>query len=493
MKINSLIVDGQYVIFKKRTLIYSEKNSKGKTTLLRLILFAMGFPIPSTKGVNFEKATTQVEIERGKTKLKVIRKNGIVKIFQNGEYLEDFDDKEFTSIEAVIFGVSNEMILNNILATFYFDQEKGWTLLNRGKVIGSIQFSIEKYLEGIGSKKLDEYHSDVLKLTQNINFYSQLKKIVSLNDDAGRNVTNLNWDGYKEHENSLRTIELQIRRINDQIKQLNSARVDNEKLVSLLSNLNIMVRTGSGEKIKVSKNNIVNFKLNQSMIDVRLVNLRRQLREKEGDRRTEQNVLEKLNLFDLDSKVDRFRESLFNLNMTPESIEGILSELKKQRKETNSKIKNIINASGITTELYKLIEQYAKVLGVEKYIDRTNEFILTSNLKRYSGAILHLIVFAYRMALLKLLEKNTEIKPPIIIDSPLSGELDQGNAKRMFKLLSSEFSDYQIIVASIDKLENMAFSWDKQIVMKNNLFDTLDNIKDRKTKLDEGQSTPKKN
>ena len=43
-------------------------------------------------------------------------------------------------------------MLSNILGAFYFDQEKGWTLLNRGVVIGSIHFNIDELVRGIGEK-----------------------------------------------------------------------------------------------------------------------------------------------------------------------------------------------------------------------------------------------------------------------------------------------------------------------------------------------------
>lgn len=473
MRINYLSVDERSVTFRNHVLIYSSQNSVGKTTLLRLLLYAMGFPVPSTKGINFEKVKTKVEIEKNNKVLLLTRENAFMKVYQNNKLLDSFDTKDYESIAAIVFGSSDERLLNNILAPFYFDQEKGWTLLNRGKVIGGIQFNIEKYLEGIGSQKLDEYHLDIMKLNRDINFYGQLKKIVVANDDVKRNITNLDWDEYDDHENKLRTIELQIERLKSQIDQLQEVKTNDKKLVNMVNNLNIVIRTKSGEKEYVTKENIVGYDINQSVIDVRLVNLNRQLREEQTKSRVEQGRLENLDLFNLESKVDRFRESLTNLDMTPESLETILSDLKKKRNKLNKQIKNIINGSKVTTELYSTIKEYAKILDVEEYIDNTSEFILTSNLKRYSGAILHLIVFAYRMALLKMLGDNTGIKPPIIIDSPLSGELDQKNVKKMFKLLNLEFSDYQIIVASIDKLNDVDFNWDKRIVMKDSLFETL--------------------
>ena len=37
--------------FKKNTLIHSSENSVGKSTLLRLLFYSMGYNIPQTKGL----------------------------------------------------------------------------------------------------------------------------------------------------------------------------------------------------------------------------------------------------------------------------------------------------------------------------------------------------------------------------------------------------------------------------------------------------------
>lgn len=47
-------------------LVHSEKNSKGKTTLLRLLLYSIGYAIPSTKKIKFEECTTETVLEIGR-------------------------------------------------------------------------------------------------------------------------------------------------------------------------------------------------------------------------------------------------------------------------------------------------------------------------------------------------------------------------------------------------------------------------------------------
>lgn len=479
MKIKKLIVDNKYVVFSHRNLINSSENSVGKTTLIRLILFAMGFAIPSTQKVNFNNLITRIYIENNSKNYLLIRSKDSVKIYEDDSYIETFNVRVENEIGVVIFGITNNLIINNILATFYFDQEKGWTLLNRGTVIGGIKFNIEEYLEGMSQNELGQYRQSVLRLNKDIAFYSQLKKLIEINDDRERKVNDFNWSDVKNKENQIRTIDLDIEQTESQISQLKEVRNDNQKVMRMVDSLNLVVRTDSGDSIIVSKDNVENFKINTSILDIRISSLNKQLDKKKALKNELQSNLQNIQLFNMESRVDKFKESVKNLNMTPQSFELILKDLRAKRRELNQKIKNIMNDSNLANELYSLIIKYSEVLGVKDYIDETTDFILTSNLKRYSGAVLHLIVFAYRMALLKLLERHLKVKPPIIIDSPLSGELDEENVNKMFELLKNEFDDYQLIVASINDLKNIAFNWDDKITIHNTLFESINLLNEK--------------
>ena len=61
MVINSIEISSsdkskKYNLKNDFNLIFSEKNSKGKTTLLRFILYGLGYNIPPTEGIgDFDK------------------------------------------------------------------------------------------------------------------------------------------------------------------------------------------------------------------------------------------------------------------------------------------------------------------------------------------------------------------------------------------------------------------------------------------------------
>ena len=39
---------------EKRNLIYSKTNTKGKSTFVRLLFYALGYPIPNMRGIKYE-------------------------------------------------------------------------------------------------------------------------------------------------------------------------------------------------------------------------------------------------------------------------------------------------------------------------------------------------------------------------------------------------------------------------------------------------------
>lgn len=62
---------------------------------------------------------------------------------------------------------------------------------------------------------------------------------------------------------------------------------------------------------------------------------------------------------------------------------------------------------------------------------------------------MHKTVFAFRLACLLEVEKHLNIKMPIILDSPSGKEIDHQNIEAMIKILKRDFSENQIIIASI--------------------------------------------
>ena len=69
-------------------------------------------------------------------------------------------------------------MLNNLLGTFYVDQEKGWTILNRGVVIGSNHFNIEELIRGLSNRDCDKL---INKMSEKMILPSDLCNINGIN------------------------------------------------------------------------------------------------------------------------------------------------------------------------------------------------------------------------------------------------------------------------------------------------------------------------
>lgn len=101
------------------------------------------------------------------------------------------------------------------------------------------------------------------------------------------------------------------------------------------------------------------------------------------------------------------------------------------------------------SRVYNNVLKYAIELGIGTDTTLAASYLFTSNLKELSGALLHKTVFAFRLAYIIEIEKFLGDKLPIILDSPSGKEVDQENIKLMMDILKRDFSDHQIIIASI--------------------------------------------
>ena len=110
-------------------LVHSDDNTVGKTTLLRLMLYALGYQIPNTKNMKFEKCITQVVLTSNGKTFHIKRENEYLLVDDETSTEYYILPTELNQFHAVVFGTDNNDVLNNLLGTFYMDQEKGWTTL----------------------------------------------------------------------------------------------------------------------------------------------------------------------------------------------------------------------------------------------------------------------------------------------------------------------------------------------------------------------------
>lgn len=472
MKIKSLSINGNAIKFGgQSTLIYSEKNSVGKTTLIRLLLYTLGYPIPSTKGLRFSKMNLSVDLEVGDSEY-TIHRNDSTLFVSNGDQDEAVYNvkNDFTEIQSIIYSISEPKILDSILGLHYFDQEKGWTLLNRGKVVGNIRFSVETFIEGLTSSKLSDLNVELASLKREQRAYRQIREVLSAREEVSDQEDSIEWSPIDKLQSDLRSTEMEIRKIQNSMAKLQGVKKDNSRLISLIEGMNVRIKTTDGTEERVTKENIIDFDSNQALITAQIARYKRMLDElsDEGNR-IRRKLNSRLSLIDVDSQMDRFNLAISDLSISTDDLDKILKNYTDNIRKINIKIKNILQKTDISSKLYSRIIEFSKKLGVEDMLDTGSDFIFTSNLKRYSGAKLHLLVFAYRLALLKEVQERFGETYPIILDSPLSGELDIGNLTKMLQLIHSDFSKNQLIIATIYDLTQID-TWDQIVKMNDGVL-----------------------
>ena len=127
---------------EKRNLIFSETNTKGKTTYLRLLFYSLGYSIPNMKGISFEKIQTTIVFSEKDQEYTVERNGNILELSTCFEKLYFTLPSEHDAFLSYIFQYENIKVIKNLLGFLYIDQDRGWSLLNRGTVVGRIKFNI---------------------------------------------------------------------------------------------------------------------------------------------------------------------------------------------------------------------------------------------------------------------------------------------------------------------------------------------------------------
>jgi len=148
-------------------------------------------------------------------------------------------------------------------------------------------------------------------------------------------------------------------------------------------------------------------------------------------------------------------------------VDGLEKEVKNIREEISKITKN---NNTIGSHIFEVIIKYATELEIGDKDSISPTYLFTSNLKELSGAILHKTVFAFKLGYISAIKKKLNIKLPILLDSPTGKEVDQENIKLMMNILKRDFSDHQIIIASIFEYD---FNNINTIEIKNRLIEML--------------------
>lgn len=459
-------------------LVFSHKNSKGKTTLLRFLLYSLGYNIPNTRKIKFDRCEVEAIIQCDNVgDIKLCRYNyDQIEVAINDELQTYILPDQLHDLHKIIFGTTNKDLLNNILGAIYVDQEKGWTLLNRGTAIGSIRFNIEELIRGLSGCDCSDLIKREAQLSRELSKYRQMSSIAKYRETVISESGDLIADDYEtEAESMIAQLLMRQKNLQTELKRVEKNIADNKRVKTYIGEMKLMVLAPDGETIiPVTENNIVGLSdtldfliTKRKMIAGELQQVMHKLSslQKESDSESEQ-----LSFLQSESMIDVFDKKIASVPMNAVAIEREIKRLEKTLKAIRQEISTKTKSdSGIIKSLYDNMVRFATTLDVGNSESIASSYLFTSNLKELSGAVLHKTVFAFRLAYIIEIQKKLGIKLPLILDSPSGKEVDPDNVQLMMNILKTEFSDNQIIIASIFKYD---FDTVNIVEIKNRLIET---------------------
>jgi len=483
MKINKLVLRHKYA-FKDKVvdlnnnilILHSHDNETGKTTLMRAILYTLGFAIPDTELIKFNNFEFSLYIKNNNNNYKITRKGQLLTINEN-----EYDlPTEQTGAHGFLFGIENNEIISNILGAIYFDQEKGWTLLNRGKIIGDNRFNVESFFRGLKGDESD----DSYRLVANINILE--KKIIqyklmfsvseyqeAINHDVEKNLNYKTYDQKLDEEMLTKKIKLQ--KVEDEINSITEIINKNKSFSDFIYAKNIFVKNPiDNTPIRVTRETLFEFLDTEEINSARKSKLIAERNKLKNEILTREQAQEKEKdefLFDL-TNVDEELTKRFSKfqNINSVQVKIMLDKFIKERYILKKTLENRTKQNNPwVSNAYDIIYKYAQELRIP--IDYKIN-IFTSNLKAKSGAILHKMVYIYKLTYIKLLSQKLGYPLPIFLDSPSGREVEKNTIEEMLKIIKRDFSKHQIIIASIYNYSDL-FPKLKTITMNRTLFDNL--------------------
>lgn len=480
MRLIRLIINNKEAKFKGNTLITSKKNTSGKTTFIRLILYSVGWNIPSTKKINFSKLVTRLYVDIDKQLYCFVRHNTDVDIYRNGKYIDKFDTRsDLNELLSIYSTLSSPFLLDNLLGTFYFDQEEGWNWLSKGKVIGGYRFNIGEFIEGLNNDDQSKIREKIAIINQELKGYNLLKKNLTYKQAIDLN-TKYDWNDFDKLNARLRTIEFNIAKLRKKITTLSRARKNNDHFISMIADMKLKIKTKHGDEELVTKDNICGFSDQRSFITARLSILKREEKQHINEKYKIENELKKFTkLFNIQSQLDRFNDSISELNIDLNSVEKIINNLRNEKSNLNKELEDIISKNNYAQKIRERIIEFCKELKIDQYINDNEDNLFSLELKKYTGAVLHLLAFAFHLAYLSVLQEKKKQVFPIIIDSPFGNEITNENVKLMYSLLNKKFSNNQIITASINDISRFS-NVENKIIFNGSMLKSLEFVGDIK-------------
>lgn len=458
-------------------LVHSDKNSRGKTTLLRFMLYALGYTIPNTRKIKFDRCEVEMVVKSEKSgEIKLVRNDlPSIQVEINGEKSTYVMPEQQVELQKLFFDTDNIEIISNLLGTFYVDQEKGWTLLNRGVVIGSIHFNIEELIRGLSGIDCTDLIKKEAQLSREVNKYKQMFSVAQYQETIQVEEGSVVTEKYEDMVNShIDALLIQQRDIKGELRRIDGTLSDNKRFKKFVTEMKLLVNTPDGSVMQVTEDNIVGLTDSISLlvakrkaVAIKLAEVSSKIENMQKERESE---YEQLEFFKSASQIEVFDRRISRMPLNPVAIKQEITRLENQVRAIREEISRVTKEKNtVASEMSRTIIKYSEELELGDKDSISKAYLFTSNLKELSGAVLHKTAFAFRLGYITAVEKKLNIKLPIILDSPSGKEVDKENIKLMMDILKRDFSDHQIIIASIFEYD---FDNINRIEIKNHLIES---------------------
>lgn len=455
----------------EKILITSEnENSKGKTTLIRFLLYALGYRITQTDGMSIYSYKTSLEVNYKGEQYFFLR-NGdeqcILDKNKNEKYKRIANNENYIPMINILLGIKNDYIADSLLGCFYIDQDRGWTLLNRGTCIGLYKFNIEEFFINLDEKfNIEKNFNENKMLDIDIkranNLLNILKDNYIYNNELAENRKEV-LEAITDLENEKNSLEQILYIKKREIRNLKNLLSQNEEFVKRIESMNIIIEY-KGENIIVDKYKLKGYSFNNDILKMRKTELEIETKKIEKEIEKFKTQIKQIRKNNQQADSSQYLRKVFNLVKTS----GLtIEELELLKSSSSSQIRK--NKKIIKTEISENVDEFWEILHPilndfelgKKYIKK--ETILIDKLIGISGTQLHQLSLAFKIALNKLIEKRLNIRLPFIIDSPKGSETSDRISDLMLRAVYKYLPNHQIIVSSA--FNNFDIEFDKKIIL----------------------------
>lgn len=435
------------IIFDRKSIISSKYNKKGKSTLLRVILYALGFEVVRTNGIaNLDLKTNIKVLTDDLEEIQIFRNNEKVILEESSSdkkrELHLPEDREV--LQSTFFDFNNGKLLENFLGTFYFEQGRGYSLINNGVVTPKNRFNLKELVTQLVpevEEKLKEIEKKEITIRRNKAAINAINAVLKDNDNS------IEEDNQDEITiQNINSLKFKLKQLKRKKRTILESIEDNNKLLEYIGKLKLRLRLSDESVVVVTSDkiegmeNISNYLISEKTVVNNQIKETKQLIYKNEEAIKKKYTNRDIAKFSI--------PQAFNF----EKNKAMLKYLNKQDEELALQKKELLRKNSyqeLQDRIYKLYTEYASELNISNWLK--NGIFSSKNISGLTGTEQEFTAISIRLAALKLIEEFTKVNLPIILDSPFQ-ELDTKNKKLLVDFLENEFSEkHQFIITSVNK------------------------------------------